>query len=105
VIVAVFRRLGNRLARTALTVAGIAIGVLALVVVRRSAGVRGVVPEVVVPYATGFAESSRFGPPSLIFGFPYRTRTLASAAFVVERGRKRCWDSSNASIASGVRPS
>lgn len=133
-IVAVFRNLRSRLARTSLTVAGIAIGILALVVVgslaerlqtivsrstalnsgaifafgngrelygagaqarmrrnveivRRSAGVRGVVPEVVVPYATGFAESSRFGPPSLIFGFPYETRTLASATFSIDRGR------------------
>ena len=133
-IVAVFRNLRSRLARTSLTVAGIAIGILALVVVgslaerlqtivsrstalnsgaifafgngrelygagaqarmrrnvevvRRSAGVRGVVPEVVVPYATGFAESSRFGPPSLIFGFPYATRLVASAAYSVDRGR------------------
>ncbi len=133
VIVAVFRQLRSRLARTSLTVAGIAIGILALVVVgalaerlqtivarstalnagaifafgngrelygagpqarmrrsveivRRSAGVRGVVPEVVMPYATGFAESSRFGPPSLIFGFPYRTRELVSTAFTVDRG-------------------
>jgi len=132
--VIVFRNLRSRLARTSLTVAGIAIGILALVVVgslaerlqtivarsaalnagaifafgsprelygagarermrrnialvARSTGVRGVVPEVVVPYATGFAESSRFGPPSLIFGFPYRTRTLAGAAFAIDRGR------------------
>lgn len=133
-IFAVFRNLRSRLARTSLTVAGIAIGILALVVVgslaerlqtivsrsaalnsgaifafgngrelygagaqarmrrnvevaRRSAGVRGVVSEVVVPYATGFAENSRFGPPSLIFGFPYGTRAIASAAFSVDRGR------------------
>jgi len=134
VIVSVLRNLRSRLARTTLTVAGIAIGVLALVVVgslaerlqtivsrstslntgaifafgtgrelyapgaegrmRRNvaqiahfAGVRAVVPEVVVPYNAGFAESNRFGPPSLVFGFPYAARDLASRAVVVARGR------------------
>ncbi|GAC1307363.1 MAG: ABC transporter permease [Vulcanimicrobiaceae bacterium] len=128
----VLRNLRSRLARTSLTVAGIAIGMLALVVVgslaerlqtivtrsaalntgaifafanprelfaadararmlrsiaiaRASRGVRDVVPEVVVPYATGFAEGGRFGPPSLIFGFPYEARKLAST-FTIDRG-------------------
>jgi len=129
-----FRQLRSRLARTTLTVAGIAIGIVALVVVgslaerlqtivarsaalsggaifafspprelagpdaaarmrrrirqvERFAGVAGVVPEVVVPYKTGFAEAGRFGPPSLVFGLPYSARRFASAAMAVERGR------------------
>ena len=133
-IVSVLRNLRSRLARTTLTVAGIAIGIVALVVVGSLAerlqtivsrstalntgaifafgtgrelyapgaaarmrhsvdqiahfsGVRGVVPEVVVPYNTGFADSNRFGPPSLIFGFPYAARELVSRAVTVGRGR------------------
>lgn len=128
------RNLRSRPARTALTVAGIAIGILALVVVgalaeqlqtivSRSAalngsaifafangrtlyskdaearmrsnvariarfpGVRAVVPEVVLPFSTGFAEGNRFGPPSLIFGFPYAARHAAAAAIAIDRGR------------------
>lgn len=54
--------------------------------VERFAGVAGVVPEVVVPYKTGFAEAGRFGPPSLVFGLPYSARRFASAAMAVERG-------------------
>ena len=133
-ILSALRNLRSRPARTTLTVAGIAIGILALVVVgslaerlqtivsrsaalntgaifafssgrelygpgarerlRRSvdriarfSGVRAVVPEVVVPYNAGFAESTRFGPPSLVFGFPYAARDLASRSVVVARGR------------------
>ena len=130
----VLRNLCSRLARTTLTIAGIAIGIVALVVVgslaerlqtivsrsaalntgaifafatgrelygtgareriqrsvaqiARFSGVRGVVPEVVVPYNAGFAESNRFGPPSLVFGFPYAARDLASRSVAVARGR------------------
>ncbi len=128
------RNLRARLARTALTVAGIAIGILALVVVgslaerlqtivgrstalnsnvifafgtgrelygtgaaarmqrniarvKQLPGVRGIVPEVVVPYNTGFAQSNRFGPPSLVFGFPYAARALAASALSIGAGR------------------
>ncbi len=131
---AILRNFRSRLARTSLTVAGIAIGILALVVVgslaerlqtivarsaalntgaifafgsgrelfgadsrarmrasikrvQRLPGVAGVVPEVVIPYATGFAEATRFGPPSLIFGFPYDMRRLADRTLSVARGR------------------
>ncbi len=133
-ILSSLRNLRARLARTVLTVAGIAIGVLALVVVgslaerlqtivtrstalntrvvfafasgrelysagaaermRRTigaiahySGVRAVIPEVVLPYNTGFAESGRFGPPSLIFGFPYGARRVAASAFAIGAGR------------------
>lgn len=128
------RNLRARLARTALTVAGIAIGIVALVVVgslaerlqtivarstalntgiifafgsgrdlygtgaaarmrrnitevARFSGVEAVIPEVVVPYNTGFAQSNRFGPPSLVFGFPYGARSVAASALSVALGR------------------
>jgi putative ABC transport system permease protein len=133
-LISLLRNFRARLARTTLTVAGIAIGVLALVVVGSLAerlqtivarstalnsrvifafgtgrelygagaatrmqrniarvtalsGVRGVVPEVVVPYNTGFTQSNRFGPPSLVFGFPYRARAFAASALAVRAGR------------------
>lgn len=128
------RNLRNRPSRSVLTVAGIAIGILALVVVgslaerlqtivarstslngssifafangsslfgahavarmRRNvttiehfADVRAVVPEVVVPYAPGFSDGGRFGPPSLIFGLPESARRSAASALSIERGR------------------
>lgn len=127
------RDLASRPARTFFTVAGIAIGILALTVVgslaerlhtivarstalntdvvfatiRRSAltgpdaektvrgayaklvaldGVRSAVPEVIVPYDSG-AASARFGPPSLVFGFPDRARALQRDMLAVTRGR------------------
>ncbi len=133
-IVATLRSFRARLARTILTVAGIAIGIVALVVVgslaerletivtrstalgngtifafasgralygrgsstqmrddaRRIAGfpgVRSVVPEVVVPYATGFADGGRFGPPALVFGLPYAARREAAGTLAIGRGR------------------
>lgn len=54
--------------------------------VTRLPGVRAVIPEVVVPYNTGFAQSNRFGPPSLVFGFPYAARALAASALAVGAG-------------------
>jgi len=128
------RALRSRLARTALTVAGIAIGILALVVVgslaerlstivarstavnggaifafsgdaearelagserlqaaraiiSRFDGVRAVVPEVILPYRLGFSQSTRFGPPSLIFGMPPGARQAAGDALHVGSGR------------------
>jgi len=134
VILAILRNFRSRLARTSLTVAGIAIGILALVVVgslaerlqtivgrsaalntgaifavgsgrevfgagsrermranlariRQLPGVAAVVPEVIIPYATGFAQGTRFGPPSLIFGFPHDMRRLASGTLSVTSGR------------------
>ena len=127
------RELASRPARTILTVAGIAIGILALTVVgslaerlhqivarstalngdvvfatiRRSAlvapdakqtittayrklvrldGVRAAVPEVIVPYESGSA-NARFGPPSLVFGFPGDARAVRGDFFVIARGR------------------
>jgi len=129
-IAPVLRNLRSRALRTSLTAAGIAIGILALVVVgglaerlhtivagssslntgaifafapladdasgrgnlERSAamirhfrGVRGVVPEVILPYSTG--NDGRFGPPALIFGFPPAARAYASRTPAIARGR------------------
>ncbi|MEA2687904.1 MAG: putative transport system permease protein, partial [Candidatus Eremiobacteraeota bacterium] len=127
------RDLASRPARTFFTVAGIAIGILALTVVgslaerlhtivsrstalntdivfatiRRSVltapnardtvqrayarvkaldGVRSAVPEVIVPYESGSA-NARFGPPSLVFGFPDQARALQRDLLVIGRGR------------------
>jgi len=130
VIVSVLRNLRSRALRTSLTATGIAIGILALIVVgglaerlhtivagsdalntgaifafaprgddfrgggsldrsaetiRHFPGVRGVVPEVVLPYAAG--DAGRFGPPTLIFGFPQSARTYASRAPRIAQGR------------------
>ena len=129
----VLRELASRPARTILTVAGIAIGILALTVVgslaerlhqivarstalngnvvfatiRRSTliapdarrtiesayrklsaldGVRAAVPEVILPYESGSA-NARFGPPSLVFGFPDDARAVRGDFFVIARGR------------------
>ncbi|MGP6159494.1 MAG: ABC transporter permease [Vulcanimicrobiaceae bacterium] len=126
----VLRNLRSRALRTSLTATGIAIGILALVVVgglaerlhtivsgsnalntraifafaplseqlrgesslersselvRRFAGVRGVVPEVVLPYLSG--DAGRFGPPALIFGFPPGARKYAVRAPQIGVGR------------------
>jgi putative ABC transport system permease protein len=126
----VLRNLRSRALRTALTSGGIAIGILALVVVgglaerlqtivgksnslnsnamfafagaldrasgdvrldraaatiRGFHGVRGVVPEVILPYATG--NDGRFGPPTLIFGFPPEARRFAAQTPSIARGR------------------
>ena len=127
------RDLASRPARTFFTVAGIAIGILALTVVgslaerlhmlvarsstlntglvftsiqrslltapnaRRSVevayrhllaldGVRAAVPEVIVPYESSGA-ANRFGPPSLIFGFPDQLHVPGRDIFVIARGR------------------
>ena len=127
------RDLASRPARTFFTVAGIAIGILALTVVgslaerlhtivarstslntdivfaniqrsvliapdaRRTVqnayaklkaldGVRAAIPEVIVPYQSGNA-SGRFGPPSLVFGFPDQARAFERDLLVVARGR------------------
>jgi putative ABC transport system permease protein len=127
------RDLASRPARTFFTVAGIAIGILALTVVgslaerlhtivarstalntdivfaniqrsvlispdaRRTVerayakltvldGVRAAIPEVIVPYQSGNA-TGRFGPPSLVFGFPDRARAFEKDLLVVARGR------------------
>ncbi len=127
------RDLASRPARTFFTVAGIAIGILALTVVgslaerlhtivarstalntgivfaniqrstliapdaRRSIaaayehlraldGVRAAVPEVIVPYESGNA-AGRFGPPSLVFGFPDQLHAPGREMFVIARGR------------------
>lgn len=124
----------GRAVRTTLTVAGIAIGILALVVVgslaerlaeivarstqlnagtifaiierrvliggndatiRRDGetlahlpGVARVVPEVVLPYRSSDDEdSSRFGPPSLIFGIPDAARSVRAATLSIAAGR------------------
>ncbi|MGB8266380.1 MAG: FtsX-like permease family protein [Candidatus Velthaea sp.] len=127
---AVIRNLRGRALRTSLTATGIAIGILALIVVgglaerlhtivagsnalntgaifafapvtdlvtgggtldrsaemiRRFAGVRGVVPEVVLPYAAG--GDGRFGPPALIFGFPPSARGYAARMPRIAHGR------------------
>jgi putative ABC transport system permease protein len=127
------RDLASRPARTFFTVAGIAIGILALTVVgslaerlhtivarstslntgivfatiqrstlvsanarqtitraytrlRTLDGVRAAAPEVIVPYESGNA-SGRFGPPSLVFGFPDQARALGREMLVIARGR------------------
>ncbi len=127
------RDLASRPARTFFTVAGIAIGILALTVVgslaerlhtivtrstalntdvifaniqrsvlvapnarqtvqhayarvRELDGVRAAVPEVIVPYQSGNA-GGRFGPPSLVFGFPDEARTFQRDLLVIARGR------------------
>jgi putative ABC transport system permease protein len=127
------RDLASRPARTFFTVAGIAIGILALSVVgslaerlhtivarstalntnvvfatiQRSAlispsahqtvqraylrlkalgGVRAAVPEVIVPYQSS-SSAVRFGPPSLVFGFPDQARALQRDLLVVAHGR------------------
>ena len=129
------RDLASRPARTFFTVAGIAIGILALTVVgslaerlhtivarstalntdivfaniQRSVlispdarrpcerayakltaldGVRAAIPEVIVPYQSGNA-TARFGPPSLVFGFPDQARAFERDLLVVARGRAR----------------
>jgi putative ABC transport system permease protein len=131
--VTALRDLASRPARTFFTVAGIAIGILALTVVgslaerlhtivarstalntdvvfatiRRSAliapnaqatvarayaklkaldGVRDAVPEVLVPYESARA-NVRFGPPSLVFGFPDQARALRRELLLIARGR------------------
>jgi putative ABC transport system permease protein len=130
VIGSALRNLRSRTLRTSLTATGIAIGILALIVVgglaerlhtivagsnavntgaifafvpladetrgggslersvetiRHFAGVRGVVPEVVLPYASG--GDGRFGPPALIFGFPPSARSYAARAPRIASGR------------------
>ena len=127
------RDLASRPARTFFTVAGIAIGILALTVVgslaerlhtivarstalntdivfaniqrsvlispdapstikhayqrlRALDGVRAAIPEVIVPYQSGNA-SARFGPPTLVFGFPDQARAFERDLLVVARGR------------------
>ncbi len=127
------RELASRPLRTFLTVAGIAIGILALTVVgslaerlqtivarstslntdvvfatiqrsvlvapdakatvarayarlRALDGVRAAVPEIIVPYESDNA--ARFGPPSLVLGFPAQARTLESSLLSVARGRQ-----------------
>ncbi len=127
------RDLASRPARTFFTVAGIAIGILALTVVgslaerlhtivarstslntdivfaniQRSVlisptaretvqrayaklkgldGVRAAVPEVILPYQRDNAPG-RFGPPSLVFGFPDAARPFERDLLVVARGR------------------
>jgi ABC-type antimicrobial peptide transport system permease subunit len=127
------RDLASRPARTFFTVAGIAIGILALTVVgslaerlhtivtrstslntgivfatiqrstmlspnarqtitrayarlRTLDGVRAAAPEVIVPYESGNA-NGRFGPPSLVFGFPDQARALGRRMLVIAQGR------------------
>jgi putative ABC transport system permease protein len=129
VIASVLRNLLSRALRTSLTATGIAIGILALVVVgglaerlhaivagsnalntgavfafaplsddlggggsldraaetiRHFSGVRGVVPEVVLPFAS---DEGRFGPPALIFGFPPSARKYAARMPRIAEGR------------------
>jgi putative ABC transport system permease protein len=134
----VLRELWSRPLRTSLTIAGIAIGILALTVVgslaerlqtivarstslndnvvfatiTRSAlldpnakatvarayaklraldGVRAAVPEIIVPYdADGSA--GRFGPPSLVLGFPPAARELERNLLLVAHGREPSTD-------------
>lgn len=128
------RNLRSRPSRTFFTVAGIAIGILALTMVgslaerlhtivarstslndgtifavidrgtladpsarpliehaavklRALDGVRAIVPEVVLPYRPDNSESGRFGPPSLIFGFPDAARELRANALAIRTGR------------------
>jgi putative ABC transport system permease protein len=141
VIAAVLRNLRSRALRTSLTASGIAIGILALVVVgglaerlhtivassnalntnaifafapiseqlgrsnsldraaatiRGFSGVRGVVPEVILPYATG--GDGRFGPPALIFGFPPAARAFAAQTPRIVRGRDLRADDDRAAV-------
>jgi len=49
-------------------------------------GVRDAVPEVLVPYDSARA-NVRFGPPSLVFGFPDQARALRRELLIVARGR------------------
>jgi putative ABC transport system permease protein len=131
--VTALRDLASRPARTFFTVAGIAIGILALTVVgslaerlhtivarstalntdvvfaniQRAAllspdakstierayakvkaldGVRAAMPEVIVPYESG-ASGTRFGPPSLVFGFPDAGRPVQRDLLIVAQGR------------------
>jgi putative ABC transport system permease protein len=49
-------------------------------------GVRAAIPEVIVPYARGGDQTGRFGPPSLVFGFPDAARALQRDLLVVARG-------------------
>ncbi len=49
-------------------------------------GVRAAIPEVIVPYARGGEQGGRFGPPSLVFGFPDAARALQRDLLVVARG-------------------
>jgi len=128
------RELWSRPLRTFLTVAGIAIGILALTVVgslaerlqtivtrstslntdivfatiqrsllvtpdakatvarayarlRALDGVRAAVPEIIVPYDSEGA-AGRFGPPSLVLGFPAQARNLERSLLSVARGRE-----------------
>ncbi len=144
---ATFRQLRARLARTALTVSGIAIGILALVVVgslaeqlhrivsrstalnrgaifaiargselasgdarsrvdraigqiRGLSGVRGIVPEVIVPYRIS-GGTDRFGPPSLIFGVPPAGRALAGDVLTIAAGRDLRPDDVRAALVGG----
>ncbi len=48
-------------------------------------GVRAAIPEVIVPYSRG-EQGARFGPPSLVFGFPDAARALQRDLLVVARG-------------------
>jgi len=134
-VIGVLRNLRARAGRSILTIAGIAIGILALVVVgslaerlgtivtrstglnngaifalatrgdlisgeqsdrvnaavakiRSFSGVHAIVPEVILPYSFASSrESARFGPPSLIFGFPPEARRYSNGAINVARGR------------------
>ncbi len=49
------------------------------------AGVRAAIPEVILPYSRG-EQGTRFGPPSLVFGFPDAARALQRDLLVVARG-------------------
>jgi putative ABC transport system permease protein len=129
------RNLRERPLRSALTIAGIGIGILALVVVgalaerlhtivarssaitsglifaevqprlafdpdaqgriarslreiRAYAGVREVLPEVILPYRFALGGADRFGPPSLIYGFPAAARSLATGVLTIAQGRE-----------------
>lgn len=129
------RNLLERPLRSSLTIAGIGIGILALIVVgalaerlhtivarssaisngivfaevqprlafdpnaqaqiansigeiRTYAGVRDVLPEVILPYRFALGGADRFGPPSLIYGFPPEARSLASGVLTIARGRE-----------------
>jgi putative ABC transport system permease protein len=53
--------------------------------VRELPGVDTVLPEVMLPYASQSARA-RFGPPSLVFGFPAAARGLQRDMIVVARG-------------------
>ncbi len=49
--------------------------------------VRGVYPEIILPYAFGSASGASLGPPSLIVGLPPAALRDAARSFVVARGR------------------